>query len=88
MDDERKRLLASLEAHPAWAELKAWTQEQRDAYLRKLADAIYEGRPLTEADLDYKRGFFRGMALLLNQPFFSAAQLRKEIERRDVTESA
>lgn len=79
-----RALRAELHAHPAFAALKQWTIEQRTAYYENLGKQLYENPgTISEADLDYKRGYWKGIARLLNQPFFDAAELRADMERTE-----
>lgn len=74
-------LVAQLEQHPAWAELREWTKEARDGYLNNLAQSIWKNPDsVTEAALREKAAFFRGMNTLLNQPFFTAKGLQRAVE--------
>lgn len=78
-----------MNAHPAFAALKQWAIEQRTAYYENLAKQIFETPgTLAESDLDYKRGYWKGIARMLNQPFFDAKQLRADMERTQDDEEA
>lgn len=77
-----RALRAELHANPAFVALKQWAIAQRTAYYENLGKQLY-AKPggLAEADLDYKRGYWNGIARLLNQPFFDLKALRADMER-------
>jgi ATP-dependent helicase YprA (DUF1998 family) len=88
-DDDQKRLRAELQSNPAFSALRDWAHEQRDKYLANLAQTIWTNPDIvTETALREKAAFFRGMNVVLNQPFFSARALKDEVERKDTNESA
>ena len=88
-NEDAKRLRAELSANPAFAALKEWAHEQRDLYLANLARSLFTNPDLvTEAALREKAAFFRGVNIVLNQPFFDGKLLKKELEQKDVTELA
>jgi hypothetical protein len=81
-DDEQQRMIAWLKTSPEFAALGEWSRQQRDGYLAKLAEALWR-RPddVTQAALREKAAFFRGMNIVLNQPFFSAKALERALEQ-------
>ena len=65
--------------------MKEWAHEQRDRYLLNLAQTIWQNPDVvTEQALREKAAFFRGMNVVLNQPFFNAKALERELDGRDV----
>lgn len=86
MDDHQRQLIADLHRHQGFALLREWVTEQRDGYFKNLAAELYAGKPLADADLDYKRGYFKGMFRLLNEANFTAKQIQADLERKDTDE--
>ncbi|MCR4341303.1 MAG: hypothetical protein NUW01_15605 [Gemmatimonadaceae bacterium] len=83
-DLDLRALRAELQAHPAFAALKQWAIGQRTAYYENLGRQLYESPgTFADSDLDYKRGYWKGIARLLNQPFFDAEQLRADMARTE-----
>lgn len=83
-DLDLRALRAELHSHPAFTALKQWAIGQRTAYYQNLAKQLFENPgAISEADLEYKRGYWKGIARLLNQPFFDAQQLRADMEQTE-----
>jgi hypothetical protein len=75
-------MLAALKANPEFDALKNWARQQRDGYMHNLARALWENPDnVTTAALREKAAFFRGMNIVLNQPFFSAKALERALEQ-------
>jgi hypothetical protein len=78
----RTQVLADLANHPGWKELSAIVMEQKAAYFQSLGAALYnDPESVTETDLHFKRGFFKGMIWLLANPALELRELRKELEK-------
>lgn len=84
MTEDEQRLVADLQNHPGWALLKGLTIEWRAAYYKNLADSLYNGTtPLAEADLDFKRGYFKALARLFNEPGFNQKTIERGLNRKE-----
>ena len=82
MADER--LIARLVESPEWRELQLAAEEAKTQYFTNLAKGIYnDPSRITEADLQYKRGWWRGIDWLLKQPTLDHAKLMRAAETRE-----
>jgi hypothetical protein len=55
----------------------------REDYYLNLGKALYAGKPISEADLDFKRGYFAALARLFNEPEFSARAIERDLNRKE-----
>ena len=86
MTPEEQRLIAELQAHPAWALLRKTARERMDKTFLILAKQLMAGTPVPEQDIAYNRGFFAGMKHLLDKPKLAEADIARELAKReDVT---
>lgn len=72
--------IAELASHPGWGELRKRAAKARDQYFANLGKTLYLGEPVSDADLHYRRGFFRGMNYILNQGTIEADALERELK--------
>jgi hypothetical protein len=78
----RTQVLADLANHPGWKELSAIVMEQKASYFQSLGAALYnDPRSVTETDLHFKRGFFKGMVWLLANPVVEVKKLQQELDK-------
>jgi hypothetical protein len=78
----RTQVLADLANHPGWKELSAIVMEQKASYFQSLGAALYnDPRSVTETDLHFKRGFFKGMVWLLANPVVEVKKLQAELDK-------
>lgn len=78
MADDDAQLLASLANHPGWTVLRQRTKAARDSYFTSLGRQLYNNpAAVTDADIHYRRGFYRGCFWVLNNPVFTAAKLER-----------
>jgi hypothetical protein len=84
--DPRHELIAELYNTPGWDALRSLVKEWRDGYYTQLGQAIYAGAKLEESDLDYKRGYWKALDRLLNQPKFSHDAVLRDLQRLEVNE--
>jgi hypothetical protein len=79
---DRTKILADLATQPGWQELSKIVLEQKTAYFQTLGAALYnDPKSVTETDLHFKRGFFKGMIWLLANPAFELRQLQQELDK-------
>jgi hypothetical protein len=56
--------------------------EQKASYFQSLGAALYnDPRSVTETDLHFKRGFFKGMVWLLANPVVEVKKLQAELDK-------
>lgn len=81
--------IRSLAEHTGFLALRARAHEETDGYLKSLAfKMLHSTDPADQRVLDYKRGFFRGMAWIMalpDTPKF-AEELKKALEERTTSE--
>lgn len=77
------RLVARLLQTPEWAELTATAEEAKTQYFDTLSRHLYSGREITDVDLAYKRGWWRGIAWLLKQPTANVAEMIKAADTKE-----
>lgn len=79
----------SLKEHKGFLALRAVVHEEMDGYVKSLASKLlHDPDPVDQRVLDYKRGFFRGMAWIMalpDTPKFQA-ELKKALEERTASE--
>jgi hypothetical protein len=81
-DDDQ--LLASLSRRPEWAALKRRAEQLRKDRTERVArDLLHRTRQLNPAQLEYERGVFDGINLLLNEPAIEHARFERLLERGD-----
>src|SRR5574341_1362785 len=82
---DKGRELAKLTEHPAWLTLRREFEARRQTYLQRLAREMVVGgidaEPLSQRELDYQRGFFRGAQAVLDTPDNVIAQLEKALRK-------
>lgn len=77
-------MVAELVNHPAWPILRGRVQGWRETYFKNLGDQLYQGQiVLADSDLDFKRGYFKGISRLLNEPAFTQKQLERDLNRKE-----
>lgn len=81
--------IESLKEHKGFLALRARVHEEVEGYLKNLSFKMLHSQDvLDQRDLDYKRGFFRGMAWIMalpDTPKF-AEELKKALEERTASE--
>lgn len=81
--------IQSLKEHTGFLALRARVHEETQGYLESLAfKMLHSTDPLDQRVIDYKRGFFRGMAWIMalpDTPKF-AEELKKALEERTTSE--
>lgn len=78
------RMVARLADSPEWAELRTIFDDAKETYFRKLARRIYSNpESITNSDLHYKRGVYRGVEIVLNEPHRLAEALQKAADRTE-----
>lgn len=78
------RLVARLLETPEWRELQKAADEARERYFKNLAKTLYnDPGSISEADLQYKRGFWRGVDWLLKQPTLDGNRLMRAADTRE-----
>jgi len=67
--------------------LREQVKEWRTAYYAELGQTLYSGAvTIAESDLDFKRGYFKGMARLLNQAKFDFDAVQRDLQRSEVND--
>lgn len=80
--------IADLAGHPGWELLRQRAVESRDRYMGNLAKTLYDDpSSLDPAAVEYRRGFFRGIFWLLNNPVFEARELERVISEQRAGEA-
>ena len=81
------RELAKLTEHPSWPALRTEIEKRKQGYLTKVARQLTSGGPDAEAfnqrEMDYIRGFFKGVDAVLDTPDRAVATLEKALKRED-----
>jgi len=77
------QLLAQLLDHPAWPVLNKVMKERRQQHFNDITNALIGGKTVPKDLIEWKRGFFEGMAFLLRQPQAKANQLARELAKRE-----
>ncbi len=83
LEDERQ-MLADLYQHPGFAVLKERVRKIKQEYFEALAADLY-GNPekIREADLTAKQQYFKGIARILNEPYFEARHVTQDLARKE-----
>lgn len=70
------------------AALREQVGEWKERYYVTLGRQLYDGvTTIGESDLDYKRGYFKAMDRLLNQPRMDYEQVQRDLQRSEVSET-
>lgn len=86
MNEHQRQQLAKLPESAEWAALTAYCKEQMEIHFKQLAVGLMtKDKEVEYGDLQYRRGLFAGMKLLLDGPAIMAAQLKRELEKGTVS---
>ena len=79
------RDLAKLTEHPSWPMLRMEVEKRKHGYLVKVARQITAGGPDAETydqrEIDYIRGFFKGVDAVLDAPDRAVALLEETLRK-------
>lgn len=67
-EPDRSHRVAALKQHPAWEDLKAEWAEVKEDRTFGLGRKFLTGTPLDQRSIDMERGFWRGVAAVLDTP--------------------
>ena len=83
------RDLAKLTDHPSWGVLRESFDKAREKAELRLARQMYrggEGHPeIDQREIDYQRGFWRGVQAVLDQPEYAGRAFVQAMERTKET---
>lgn len=79
-----RELISHLAQHPAWPELAVLAREKRDKAFDRLAKDLLRGHQISDVDVAFTRGFFRGMEFLIATPTLEDKKL-EEARREEVS---
>jgi hypothetical protein len=83
LEQHDRQLVADLYAHPGFEALKRRARKLREDYYFALASDMYaKPAAVTEAALNEKRAYFKGMARILNEAWLDAKDLERDLARK------
>lgn len=86
MNEHQRELLAKLSKSPEWEALTAYSKDLMEMHFKQLAVGLMtKDKEVEYGDLQYRRGLFAGMKLLLDGPVISAAQIERELQKGTVS---
>jgi len=83
LSDDEAQILAELTLHPAWNVLQKVAKERMERQFRLTAGALMSGTKVDVEEIEYQRGFFAGMKHLLDKPQLEAAEIARELAKRE-----
>ena len=83
------RELGKLVEHPSWPRLRSEIEKRKHGYLSKIAREMSSGgidaAPVNQREIDYVRGFLRGVDAVLDTPERAIEILEKALKREEGT---
>lgn len=91
---EDARIFGELKEQRGWQRLMERLLKERDEYLRDVAARLLDGKEVTQREIDFMAGFYKGASYVLKHPeeaeksFEKAARLAWVFEEHDEQEAS